>query len=638
MRKNPIIRFFLFLLITCLSCLGGITAVFADTHTAASCSQTDVQAAINAAVDGDTVEIPEGTATWTSPVTCSNKEITIKGAGMTRTIITDGTSVSQMPLVITGQEGKPFRITELCFFDTMNSETMDAAIDVYGTCKNWRIDHCRFEDLAAAIRIGGNAGNAFTYGLIDRCTFYFHKDVNGVESAIFVGCDNEPAWDRPLTLGTSNAVYVEDCYFNFINPASNSGNTNAIHAEHGARVVFRHNRLNTKIEIFGSCTAGTRGAVSCEIYNNELFGEGVRIVWVAMGIQGGTGVVFNNTIVNAIYSVNPFILYEYRSCDYDNCWGSVLNVRCDGTSLLDGNLPGMMGWPCRDQVGRGPQTEVVSEQTVQRSEPVYEWNNTFNGANLNFTLHDEGNCTTQPYITDHIKDGRDYYTDTVRTDYTPYQYPHPLALSDINDTTPPSQIAQVRDGTTGSDIDLTYSTTTLSANWDASTDTESNIARYMYAIGTAQGGTDVVGWTDNGIPRNITKTGLTLEIGTIYYFTVVAVNGVSLESNPANSDGQSVTTGGGATDELDIKVYPNPFILSEGSQITFSINEPSGGEVRIYTISGKLVKELAIESGESGVDWDVLNEDGNSITTGLYLYTIIDGDGGKKTGKITITR
>jgi hypothetical protein len=96
--------------------------------------------------------------------------------------------------------------------------------------------------------------------------------------------------------------------------------------------------------------------------------------------------------------------------------------------------------------------------------------------------------------------------------------------------------------------------------------------------------------------------------------------------------------GGGGGGELVTKVYPNPLIVSKGGQMTFSVGAATGGEVKIYTINGRLVKELVIGTGASEVDWDVLNEDGNSITAGLYLYTIIDGDGNKKTGKLAITQ
>ena len=51
------------------------------------------------------------------------------------------------------------------------------------------------------------------------------------------------------------------------------------------------------------------------------------------------------------------------------------------------------------------------------------------------------------------------------------------------DTTPPSAPPAVRDGV-GADISTTVSTTQLSANWDASTDNESGISGYQYAIGT----------------------------------------------------------------------------------------------------------------------------------------------------------
>jgi hypothetical protein len=91
-------------------------------------------------------------------------------------------------------------------------------------------------------------------------------------------------------------------------------------------------------------------------------------------------------------------------------------------------------------------------------------------------------------------------------------------------------------------------------------------------------------------------------------------------------------------DKIDAKVYPSPYDPSEGNSMRFSVDRTTGGEVRIYTISGKLVKKLVIQSGESEVNWDVLNEEGNSITTGLYIYSIIDAEGNRRTGKLAITQ
>ena len=56
--------------------------------TAASPAQTDVQGCVNAATDGDTINVPAGPATWTSPVTWTNKAIAVIGAGIDQTVIT----------------------------------------------------------------------------------------------------------------------------------------------------------------------------------------------------------------------------------------------------------------------------------------------------------------------------------------------------------------------------------------------------------------------------------------------------------------------------------------------------------------------------------------------------------------------
>jgi hypothetical protein len=58
----------------------------ANTITAASCNTGDVQSAINSAAEGDTVNIPAGTCTWTSGVTISGKGIILQGAGSGRII------------------------------------------------------------------------------------------------------------------------------------------------------------------------------------------------------------------------------------------------------------------------------------------------------------------------------------------------------------------------------------------------------------------------------------------------------------------------------------------------------------------------------------------------------------------------
>jgi peptidoglycan/xylan/chitin deacetylase (PgdA/CDA1 family) len=99
-----------------------------------------------------------------------------------------------------------------------------------------------------------------------------------------------------------------------------------------------------------------------------------------------------------------------------------------------------------------------------------------------------------------------------------------------NDNTPP-EVSGVRDGP-GTDIDVSLSTTEISANWDAAEDKESGISRYWYRIGTTPGGSEVLDWIDNGLARSFTtsRTHFSLVRGGKYYVTVKAVNGAGLSS------------------------------------------------------------------------------------------------------------
>src|SRR4051812_29902511 len=65
----------------------------AETRTAAALTPEAVRDAINAARDGDTVQLPEGTAVWKHGWNTGHwakmKAITVQGAGIDKTIIRD---------------------------------------------------------------------------------------------------------------------------------------------------------------------------------------------------------------------------------------------------------------------------------------------------------------------------------------------------------------------------------------------------------------------------------------------------------------------------------------------------------------------------------------------------------------------
>ena len=115
-----------------------------------------------------------------------------------------------------------------------------------------------------------------------------------------------------------------------------------------------------------------------------------------------------------------------------------------------------------------------------------------------------------------------------------------------SDTTAPSAPPVVRDGT-GADISTQTSTTQLSANWDNSTDNESGINSYYYAIGTTVGGTNIVNDTviNHDSPVSfVTVTGLNLSVGQTYYFRIKATNGHYITGPATNSNGVTVVSSG----------------------------------------------------------------------------------------------
>ena len=334
--ERPVFFLALFASVICIPVF-----LHADIHVSTSCDQGAVQAAVDAASDGDTVEVPAGTGTWVSnprnkpSIKIENKNITLKGAGIGQTIIRDYTDVNswssgpEIPIWVTGGTGKPFRITGFTFDGT--GRTINEAgtgIQANGEYMDFRIDHCRFLNIYAAIYLppGG-----LKYGVIDNNTYEF-LEVKGQINPKLVSCsgDGEPAWQRPLAFGTSNSLFIEDNYIYF---STASGDNCFFASGNGARVVYRYNYgENGFIEPFGVCVpdyAGNiRGTSICEIYENTIFGK----QFASIELKGGAGVIYNNTI-NGSFTIPWFD--NYRTCSHscDAYFG-----RCDGLSCIDGNL------------------------------------------------------------------------------------------------------------------------------------------------------------------------------------------------------------------------------------------------------------------------------------------------------------
>jgi hypothetical protein len=70
--------------------------------------------------------------------------------------------------------------------------------------------------------------------------------------------------------------------------------------------------------------------------------------------------------------------------------------------------------------------------------------------------------------------------------------------------------------------------------------------------------------------------------------------------------------------------YPNPF--SDNTSFTFTLNTEAEVKISIYTIAGRLIKTIEnvmARPGFNQIPWDGLDEDGDILANGVYLYKIV---------------
>ena len=421
----------------------------AATLSAGSCSQTDVQNAINSAVDGDTVKVPAGSCTW-SGLSINNKNITLQGAGSgcdstlkasghppsactgTATNITSSDSGAIRVI----NDTKQFRITGFRF--NKNTYNGNHTITVtknnaYLNNKNavpWRVDNSYFNGNSGHISING----ARNFGLSDHNIYYVP---GGAQIFLFWGrgtneqdgttnlaiLSGQEAHKDPLSLGTQDAFYVEDSEF-FTNVWQ--GSQNVIDGTAGQRVVFRHNvATGQMIENHGACSGRARGTMSWEIYENDIYpwnwNGSSGIQWAGIRLRGGTGVAFNNRFYGQWDSgAGEIWLDNQRTQSYvaSDC-GAPVNTYCNGSAVIDTNaISGRNAPLCLDQIGAG--SGVIGSQMA---EPAYFWGNVNKGSG-------PGNTAVGPRIAVYnsstpIAMNRDVLT-TSRPGYAAYAYPHPL--------------------------------------------------------------------------------------------------------------------------------------------------------------------------------------------------------------------
>jgi hypothetical protein len=119
--------------------------------------------------------------------------------------------------------------------------------------------------------------------------------------------------------------------------------------------------------------------------------------------------------------------------------------------------------------------------------------------------------------------------------------------------------------------------------------------------------------------------------------------------NLTSDDGVAINSGAGsylvltgyAKDLSDVYVYPNPAKVASG-KMTFA-NLPKRANIIIWSLDGIRINELSETDGNGGVDYNMKDESGNELGSGIYIYRIVRLDDSnneveEKIGKFAVIR
>jgi len=363
---------------------------------AASCSQSDVQAAMSSAKNGDTILVPSGNCSWNG--LSINQAIHLKGAGIGQTKIT----VSDND--ITKQAAGVIRISGFGFSKNGGGNSS----------KGFHIDGSW--QGAEPIVIENNDFTISGTGLfsiyVAGGVIFANNSFRGAWDDSFIKPANHGgnSWDIADTMGMNDTtgklnLYVENNTFY-------GGTNQGIDCDSSTRCVYRYNTLTySSFNTHGWATSPV-GIRHFEVYGNKfIYPGGTDQIsnqnW-SIWIRGGTGVIFDNQID-----------------DISGNWGKKTTVHMTIRSAEDVRPEGN----CSDASYPEPrQLGQNHDGTSYFTDPIYFWGNTGtvtfeagwnwgNPCGLNFD-------TFFQWGRDAVKDGNP------KPGYTPYLYPHPLTQSD----------------------------------------------------------------------------------------------------------------------------------------------------------------------------------------------------------------
>jgi parallel beta-helix repeat protein len=387
-------------------------------------SDSDTQAACNAASDGQTVQIPNGTYTWTNGVDISGKAITLEGQSVGGVTIKN--SSTGVFAIIGADEATTGNvvIANLRMVDSGSKPPASSGLNFHIGVNHTSggqpvlLHDCYFSGNGSTMVY--TVSWATNGGVIWNCTFdSLFTFATGIE---FEWINGANTWTTLSTMGTAdtsgaNNTYVEDC--TFLN-----GWIAGMDFADNARTVIRNNTFrDTSIYCHGQ-DSSPYGPRHYEIYNNTFIYDATPSPYPLnlqdwMTLRGATGVIWGNVFpqIPARSSVLMLIYGLFMS----PCYTLYPVPRQIGQTWV-GN--GGYSYPQNPSDGSGYGTD-----------PLYIWNNTGSGAVAVSANQIPDNCGNNELISNFIVLGRDYILNS-KPGYTPYPYPHPLRASVSPSPTP----------------------------------------------------------------------------------------------------------------------------------------------------------------------------------------------------------
>lgn len=408
-------------------------------------TQSDVQAAIDAASEGATVTIPSGTFDWSGQLMIK-KAISLAGNDTT---IRNQNGSSSMILALSGKSGN-IEIYGISFVQVADNSggkgfCIEARRDE-STSYTVKIHDCHFDEAGVYNYSMREASNGI---LVWNCSF-IGAGIGGIN--FVVDEFNYESYNQPSTLGTRDSTglknsYVEDCSFT-------NASTGMVNFDANSRVVLRHcTAQDAAVGSHGQETSPI-GVTSWEVYDNtwKISKDNPANMNNWLHIRGGTGVVTRNNfeeipwgksqIVLTVFSVtrgandghgSSFCPIEYPAprqtgwswADNGANWGKVEDEQ--NPQLLEG--------------GRSPGYFLPNGKGAQ-VDPVYIWDNTGPGATsasfLWIQTYEPDNCGNQQNVANtYLRANRDYFVNAgPKPGWTPYPYPHPLRTGGAPSPTP----------------------------------------------------------------------------------------------------------------------------------------------------------------------------------------------------------